>query len=94
MTTDAQPGPGGALARRLGTGDAVVIGLGSMLGAGVFASFAPAARASGGWLPLALAIGAVAAKLIERGGVDRLSVLHAAIDVVRRGGTVSILLAP
>jgi threonine dehydrogenase-like Zn-dependent dehydrogenase len=32
----------------------------------------------------------VAAKVIEKGGVDRLSVLHAAIDVVRRGGTISL----
>lgn len=31
------------LARRLGTFDAVVIGLGSMIGAGVFAAFTPAA---------------------------------------------------
>ena len=36
-----------ALARRLGTGDAVVIGLGSMMGAGVFAAFAPAAAPRG-----------------------------------------------
>ena len=36
------------LARRLGLFDAVVIGLGSMIGAGVFAAFAPAARAAGG----------------------------------------------
>jgi hypothetical protein len=35
------------LARRLGTGDAVVIGSGSMIGAGVFAAFGPAARAAG-----------------------------------------------
>ena len=35
------------LARRLGLGDAVVIGLGSMIGAGVFAAFAPAAAAAG-----------------------------------------------
>jgi threonine dehydrogenase-like Zn-dependent dehydrogenase len=34
---------------------------------------------------------AVAAKLIEKAGVDRLSVLHAAIDTVRRGGTLSIV---
>ena len=34
-----------ALARRLTTGDAVVIGLFSMIGAGVFAAFGPAARA-------------------------------------------------
>ena len=32
----------------------------------------------------------VAAKLIEKGGVDRLSVLHTAIDAVRRGGTISL----
>ncbi|RLK08770.1 amino acid/polyamine/organocation transporter (APC superfamily) [Micromonospora sp. M71_S20] len=36
------------LARRLGVGDAVVIGLGSMLGAGVFVVFAPAAATAGG----------------------------------------------
>jgi threonine dehydrogenase-like Zn-dependent dehydrogenase len=34
--------------------------------------------------------GAVAAKVIEKGGVDRLSALHAAIDTVRRGGTISL----
>src|SRR4051812_35655261 len=49
------------LQRRLGTGDAVVIGLGAMLGAGVFASFAPAARSAGGWLPVALAIAGLVA---------------------------------
>ncbi|MBV9198024.1 MAG: glutathione-dependent formaldehyde dehydrogenase [Solirubrobacterales bacterium] len=32
----------------------------------------------------------VAAKVIEKGGIDRLSVLHASIDVVRRGGTISL----
>ncbi|GIJ75644.1 basic amino acid/polyamine antiporter, APA family [Micromonospora phaseoli] len=36
------------LARRLGVPDAVVIGLGSMLGAGVFVVFAPATAAAGG----------------------------------------------
>jgi basic amino acid/polyamine antiporter, APA family len=35
------------LARRLGTGDAVVIGLGSMMGAGVFAAFGPPGRPGG-----------------------------------------------
>ena len=39
-----------ALARKLGRGDAVVIGLGSMIGAGIFASFAPAAAAAGAGL--------------------------------------------
>jgi APA family basic amino acid/polyamine antiporter len=47
-----------ALARRLGTGDAVVIGLGSMVGAGVFSAFAPAARAAGTGLLIGLAIAA------------------------------------
>jgi APA family basic amino acid/polyamine antiporter len=52
---------GGRLARRLGTGDAVVIGLGSMIGAGVFAAVGPAAAAAGGALLLGLLIaGAVA----------------------------------
>jgi APA family basic amino acid/polyamine antiporter len=49
------------LARRLGTTDAVVIGLGSMIGAGVFAAFAPAARAAGTGLLLGLALAALVA---------------------------------
>ncbi|BCT77809.1 amino acid transporter [Sinomonas cyclohexanicum] len=49
------------LDRRLGLADAVVIGLGSMIGAGVFAAFGPAARAAGSWLLLGLAIAAVVA---------------------------------
>jgi basic amino acid/polyamine antiporter, APA family len=48
----------GTLARRLGTGDAVVIGLGSMIGAGVFSAFAPAAAAAGSGLLIGLAIAA------------------------------------
>jgi APA family basic amino acid/polyamine antiporter len=47
-----------ALARRLGTGDAVVIGLGSMIGAGVFSAFAPAAAAAGSALLIGLALAA------------------------------------
>src|SRR6195952_6067475 len=50
-----------ALARRLGTSDAVVIGLGSMIGAGIFASFAPAAAAAGTGLLVGLVIAAVVA---------------------------------
>ncbi|MCK2212477.1 APC family permease [Actinomadura sp. ATCC 31491] len=49
------------LARRLGTADAVVVGLSAMIGAGVFAAFAPAAAAAGPWLPLSLALAAVVA---------------------------------
>jgi len=51
----------GTLIRRIGTRDAVFIGLGSMIGAGVFVAFAPAARAAGAWLPAGLAIAAVIA---------------------------------
>ncbi len=53
--------PGGGLARRLGVGDAVVVGLGAMLGAGVFASFAPAAQVAGSGLLIGLAVAAVVA---------------------------------
>ncbi|MEV8549707.1 APC family permease [Streptomyces glaucescens] len=53
--------PGSPLRRTLGTGDAVVIGLGSMVGAGVFAALAPAARAAGSGLLPALAVAAVVA---------------------------------
>ncbi|MET8993112.1 APC family permease [Nonomuraea wenchangensis] len=49
------------LERRLGLTDAVVIGLGSMIGAGVFAAFAPAARAAGSGLLLGLALAALVA---------------------------------
>jgi APA family basic amino acid/polyamine antiporter len=49
------------LARRLGTSDAVVIGLGSMVGAGVFSAFAPAAKAAGAALLLGLAVAALVA---------------------------------
>ena len=49
------------LTRRLGVTDAVVVGLSAMIGAGVFAAFAPAAAVAGGWLLLALAVAAVVA---------------------------------
>lgn len=55
------PGPAGGLARRLGTFDAVVVGLSAMLGAGVFVVFGPAARAAGSTLLVGLLVaGAVA----------------------------------
>ncbi|GAA1041695.1 APC family permease [Streptomyces murinus] len=49
------------LHRRLGVFDAVVIGLGSMIGAGIFAALAPAARSAGSGLLLSLALAAVVA---------------------------------
>jgi APA family basic amino acid/polyamine antiporter len=49
------------LQRRLGIGDAVLIGLGSMIGAGIFAALAPAARAAGSGLLVALAVAAAVA---------------------------------
>lgn len=52
---------GAPLARRLGTGDAVVVGLSAMVGAGVFVVFAPAAASAGAGLLVALAIAAVVA---------------------------------
>ncbi len=49
------------LYRRLGTFDAVTIGLGSMLGAGIFVALAPAAAAAGSGLLIGLGIAAVVA---------------------------------
>ncbi|MBF6075101.1 APC family permease [Nocardia beijingensis] len=51
----------GELRRRLGLADSVVIGLGAMVGAGIFAALAPAADAAGSWLLVALAVAAVVA---------------------------------
>jgi APA family basic amino acid/polyamine antiporter len=52
---------GSALERRLGTFDAVVIGVGSMVGAGVFSAIGPAAASAGSWLVLGLAVAAFVA---------------------------------
>jgi APA family basic amino acid/polyamine antiporter len=53
--------PPSRLVRRLGTGDAVVIGLGSMIGAGVFSAIGPAAEAAGSGLLVGLGIAALVA---------------------------------
>ncbi len=58
--TAAQP-PHDRLARRLGLGDAVAIGLAAMIGAGVFSVWAPAAQAAGAGLLVGLAIAAFVA---------------------------------
>jgi len=49
------------------------------------APFGKAAQQIAGLIP-----DAIAAKLIEKAGVDRLSVINAAIEAVRRGGTISL----
>jgi APA family basic amino acid/polyamine antiporter len=52
---------GPSLQRSLGLGDAITIGLASMVGAGVFAAFAPAAAAAGSGLLIGLVIAAFVA---------------------------------
>lgn len=49
------------LDRRLGLSDAVVVGLGAMIGAGVFVAFAPAAARAGSLVWVSLAVAAVVA---------------------------------
>ncbi|WP_416564333.1 APC family permease [Nocardia testacea] len=53
--------PPEGLRRRLGLTDAVLIGLGSMIGAGIFAALGPAARSAGAGLPVGLVVAAVIA---------------------------------
>ncbi|MBA2530263.1 MAG: amino acid permease [Euzebyales bacterium] len=57
--------PGGAvpsrLSRRLGLGDAVIVGLGAMVGAGIFSALGPAAAAAGAGLLLGLVVAAFVA---------------------------------
>ena len=50
-----------AMQRRLGVTDAVLIGMGSMIGAGIFVALGPAAGAAGSGLLLALALAGVVA---------------------------------
>lgn len=54
--SDPADQPPSRLNRTLGTGDAVVVGLGAMIGAGVFAAFGPAAAIAGSALLPALAL--------------------------------------
>ncbi len=76
MSTPAHTGGGApTLARRLGTTDAVVIGLGAMLGAGVFAAPGPAAAAAGPLLLLGLALAAVVA-LANATSTAQLAAVH------------------
>lgn len=79
MSSLLPPAPGvpDGLQRRLGVPDAVVIGLGSMIGAGIFASLAPAARAAGSGLLIGLALAAVVA-YCNASSSARLAALHPA----------------
>ncbi|MFD5500279.1 APC family permease [Streptomyces sp. NPDC127061] len=61
MNAGSVPAAEGGMRRRLGVSDAVVIGLGSMIGAGIFAALGPAAGAAGSGLLPALALAAVVA---------------------------------
>ncbi|MFJ6351410.1 APC family permease [Streptomyces sp. NPDC092046] len=65
------------LRRSLGVFDAVVIGLGSMIGAGIFAALGPAARAAGTGILPALAAAAVVAYCNAMASA-RLAALHPA----------------
>jgi threonine dehydrogenase-like Zn-dependent dehydrogenase len=49
------------------------------------APFGKLAQTMAGFLP-----SAIAEKMVEKAGVDRLAALHLAIDLVRRGGTISL----
>ncbi|WP_031044233.1 APC family permease [Streptomyces sp. NRRL F-5650] len=81
MDTSAPPAGPGELKRHLGVFDAVVIGLGSMIGAGIFAALAPAAAAGGSGLLLGLALAAVVAYC------NALSSARLAARYPRSGGT-------
>lgn len=72
-------GPG--LVRSLGTGPAVMVGLGSMLGTGVFAAFAPAAGAAGAGLMVGLVLAAGVAY------ANAMSSAQLAAQLPRSGGT-------
>ena len=61
--------------RRLGTADAVVLGLAAMLGTGVFAVWAPAAAAAGPWLLLAVVLAGIVAACNAASTAD-LAVAH------------------
>ena len=65
MAGDATPRDGATtrLARRLSVGDAVFIGLGSMIGAGIFTALAPAADAAGAGAIAGLVVAACVASL-------------------------------
>jgi APA family basic amino acid/polyamine antiporter len=56
MSRTSEPATPSRLARKLDTGDAVIVGLGSMIGAGVFSAVGPATSAAGNAVVVALLI--------------------------------------
>lgn len=70
-----------ALARRLSLTNAIFLGLGSMIGAGLFAAFSPAARAAGNGLLVGLAVAALVATF------NALSTAQLAAAMPQSGGT-------
>jgi len=70
-----------SLARRLSLTNAIFLGLGSMIGAGLFASFSPAARAAGNGLLVGLAVAALVAAF------NALSTAQLAAAMPQSGGT-------
>jgi len=73
--TENRTEPHSRLSRRLGTSDATIIGLGSMIGAGVFTAIGPAAAAAGGGLLIGLALAAAVA-LCNATSSAQLAALH------------------
>ncbi len=67
--------PASRLRRELGLAGAVVIGLGAMLGTGVFVVFAPAADRAGSWLLAALGLAALVA-YANASSTAQLAALH------------------
>lgn len=81
--------------RPLGATDVVVLGLATVLGAGAFAVWGPAAAAAGNWLPLAVLLAALAAFCTTASAADLVVSEHrtpaggfgdlGALDVARAG---------
>ncbi|MGO1451285.1 MAG: APC family permease, partial [Brevibacterium yomogidense] len=83
-------GPGATGLRRvLGLPGAVIVGVGSMVGAGAFAAFGPAAAAAGSWLLLGLAI-AVCVAFLNATSTAQLAAQHPVSGGVYAYGTAQL----
>lgn len=79
-STGPEQDPASRLERVLGLPGAVVVGVGAMLGTGVFVAWTPAGDLAGSWLLVALAIAAVVAAL------NAASTARLAADIPLAGG--------